>query len=280
VSEVAVIAGPTQLALLGTVASARFDVSSTGANTATNVAVDISIPGNVTFNSATASSGSCASGAGTVTCTLGSIAGGSSANVTVTTTASNVGNDTFVATATADADTNAGNNQASLQVFVDPAVDLDVSATMVSAVTVNQSTTLTLSLQNLATIQASNVSLGLNFAGGVTIDSADWPLGTCTINALNVSCDATAVAAQANSAISIGVTGVTEGTHSYSVTLAADETDINSANNNASGNLSVTAVGGGPPPANNDDGGSGAMGSFLLALITAVGIVRRRRILR
>jgi len=276
VSEVAVIAGTAQPALLGNPVSASFDISSTGANAANNVSVNVSVPNNVSLQSATTSLGTCTNGAGNVICTIGNIAGGSSANLTLSATAIGVGDAVFTATATADVDTNNNNNQATLQIPVDPAVDLSVSATAVSTLTLNQSTSLTLSLENGATIQATDVALSLNFTGGVNIDSADWPQGTCTIDVTGVACSANVLAAQANSAITINMTGVSVGTHSYTATTTADEIDIDTADNSVNGSVTVTAVGGGPPP-ENDDGGSGAVSIVMMIFLMGAGLARHRR---
>jgi len=276
VSEVAVIAGTAQPALLGNTISASFDINSTGANTANNVTVSVSLPNNVSLQTATASLGTCTNGAGSVICTIGDIAGGSSANVTVSATATGVGDAAFTATATADVDTNNNNNQATLQIRVDPAVDLSVTTAAVTSLTVDQSTTLTLSLENGATIQATDIALSLSFDGGMSIDTADWPLGTCTIDALVLTCSANALAAQANSVITITITGVSVGTHSYNASMTAGEIDVDVSDNSANGSINVTAVGGAPPE--EDDGGSGAAGVVMIIFLMAVGLAPRRRL--
>lgn len=272
VSEVAVFAGSVQpTTLLGNTIGASFDVSSLGASTADNVSIDVSIPNNVTLQSATASVGTCTSGAGNVSCAIGNLAGSSSATVTITATAAAVGDAMFMATVSADVDTNANNNQASLQVQIDPAVELGVTAASQSSLAVNQSTVLTLSLANGATISATNVNLTLEFTGGVRVDSAVWAQGSCTIDVLDVTCLANAIAAQANSTITIGLTGLSVGTHFYAVALSANEPDISPANNIANGSIEVTGG------SSNDSGGSGAVGILFIALLGGVGLSRRRR---
>ncbi|HEX3577199.1 MAG TPA: Calx-beta domain-containing protein [Thermoanaerobaculia bacterium] len=86
---------------------------------ATNVVVSDTLPAGTTFGSATTSQGSCASGA-TVTCSLGSLAGGASATITLTlkmpnsnTTVSNT-----ASVAASESDPNTNNNSATAATIV------------------------------------------------------------------------------------------------------------------------------------------------------------------
>ena len=87
-TDIAVVAGgvPSSVYTDDSV-SVAFDVDSVGTEDATGVTLDVTIPATVTVNSVTATSGSCSSGAGTASCTLGTIAGGSGVTVTLDTTA-------------------------------------------------------------------------------------------------------------------------------------------------------------------------------------------------
>jgi len=88
-------------------------VTNGGAANATNVVVTDTPPANVIFGSASASQGSC-SGTTTVTCNLGGIANGGSANVTITVTPIAPGTISNAATVSAtETDPNAANNSAS-----------------------------------------------------------------------------------------------------------------------------------------------------------------------
>lgn len=85
---------------------------------ASDVRVTDSLPSSVTFQSASASQGSCA-GVGTVTCELGSLASGASATVTITVRALDAGTLTNSASVQApQPDPNAANNNASVDVAV------------------------------------------------------------------------------------------------------------------------------------------------------------------
>ena len=103
---------------LGNSSQLTVDLANNGLSTATNVAVDINLPNNVSFVSATSSSGSCTNGAGAVNCQLGDVPGLSARTVTLTTLASAVGAGMFDATVTSDFDERPGNNQDSVQLTV------------------------------------------------------------------------------------------------------------------------------------------------------------------
>jgi uncharacterized repeat protein (TIGR01451 family) len=87
-------------------------VRNLGANDATDVTVVDTLPSQVNFVSAAASTGSCQQAAGAVTCTLGQVNAGVTATVAITVKAQRQGTASNLATvATTQVDTNAANNQ-------------------------------------------------------------------------------------------------------------------------------------------------------------------------
>lgn len=98
-------------------------------NDATNVVVADNIPAGVTFNSASASQGTCALAGGTVTCSLGTLLSGASAmaiiNVTPTAPGTIINNATVSFT---EVDTAPGNNSASAMTVVNAAPAPDPAA--------------------------------------------------------------------------------------------------------------------------------------------------------
>lgn len=254
--------------LLGNSPEFTVELNNNGASQATNVAADITLPNNLTLVSATASSGSCSSGAGNVNCQLGDIAGLSGRTVTLSTTASAVGVGTFDATVTSDFDERAGNNQVSMQLNVDPAVDLVVNSPTASNINLDQSTTINAVLENLSILDATSVTLSIAFNNGLRADSASWSIGSCTVSVQQVDCQAANFAGQSSSTLSVGVTGLAAGTRGYIVTMSSSEADADTANNSVSATISVNDP--------NDEGG-GAVGLPVLWLLVLATFVTRRR---
>ena len=248
--------------LLGNNASANFDVRNTGANPVTNVSVNVSLPNNVTFLSATVSAGSCSNGAGVVNCQLGTIASGATVAVGISSVTTMVGTGSFDAVVTADVDDNPGNDQASIQVTVDPAIDLVVDLPSTTSLLVGQSATLTIPIDNAAVLAASGLVLTIAMDAGIRADSASWGIGNCTIAGQQINCQAASLAAQSSTTLSLGVSAITAGRQNYNVVLTAAETDRDSSNNNVSGSVTVNT-----PVVSNSGGGGGTGVAFLAALL-------------
>ncbi|HEY2951323.1 MAG TPA: immunoglobulin domain-containing protein, partial [Verrucomicrobiae bacterium] len=94
-------------------------VTNAGPSPATGVVLTDALPGGVTFVSASASQGSCAQNAGTVTCSLDSVSNGSVATVTITVVPDATGTITNSASVTAnELDLNLADNTASVTATV------------------------------------------------------------------------------------------------------------------------------------------------------------------
>ncbi len=269
-TDIAILAGGQPAAvLLGDAATITFDANSIGADTADSVNVDVTIPSGVTLESVSATSGTCTTGAGTASCAIGTVAAGSGATVTLTAVTSAVGTADFIATVTAATDANSGNNQASVQITVDPAVDLVATAAATAQVTVDGSTTLRPNVENRSSIAATGVSVTVTPGAGISIDTASWAAGSCSITDNVATCQANSLAAQSNTQLQIGVTGTSVGTRSYTVDVNATETDRDGANNNASGQLTVGSATTGSPGGGDDSGGGGGSAGWLSLFVLA-----------
>jgi hypothetical protein len=272
------LSGTAPTVLLGNSATLTFDVANVGTDDATNVAADITLPNTVTFVSIGSSAGSCTSGAGTANCQIGTIAGGAAATVTVSSISDAVGSATFDATVSADVDDNASNDQVAVLVTVDPAIDLLATAPAARTVTVDTSGSVSVTIENLSAIDATDVALSLTADAGVRPDTATWTAGSCTITGQQIDCTATILGPQATSSLSLGVTALTIGQQNYSLSVTANEVDRDTANNNASGSFDVAAavvVGGGG--GGSSDSGGGSFGAVILALLGTLLLNRRRR---
>lgn len=269
--EVGIRAGATPSpVLLGNAAEVRFDVDNLGTDTATNVTVDVTVPADVTLDGVSAGGGTCSSGAGSTSCTIASIAAGSGSTVTLSVTTTSPGSASFSASVAVSGDANGGNNQASSTITVDPAVDLVAAAAAAAQITIDQGTSLTLTIENRSTVDATNVQLTLTPDSGLRIDTATWSAGSCSMAAGIVSCDSASLASQATSALQISLTGISEGNRSYSLSVSSAEADRDLSNNDVTGQVTVNAIGAGSA---DDSGGGGALGWFsaLLLLFSALG---------
>jgi uncharacterized repeat protein (TIGR01451 family) len=271
------VAAQPPTALLGNSATLTFNVDNLGTLLATNVAVLITLPGNVSFVSVAASTGSCINGGGIVTCLLGDVPGLSGRTVTLSTLATTLGTGDFNASVTADIDDVADNNQQVVQLTVDPAVDLAINTPAAATIELSQSTTVTALLENLSGMDATGVTLSISLSNGLQANSASWSLGNCTVTAQQVDCQSNSFVAQSSSSFDINVTGVTAGTRSYTATLASTEADSNTADNSITGTVRVNGPGG----SDEDDSGGGSVGlAFLAFLCCAMLWTRRRSLLR
>jgi hypothetical protein len=253
--------------LLGANTVLTYRVVNNGSVPATNVSADFSIPGNLRIDSVATSLGSCVEGAGTVNCVLGDAPGLSNNTVTITTTPTAVGAGLLSATVTADVDERPGNNQDSLQLTVAPAVDLAVISLSSITVEPGQSSTLTAALENLAVLDATGATLNIALGGRVQADSASWSIGTCTVAAQQVDCQASSFDNLSSSTLTMGITGVSNGQQDYSVTVSSADADANPANNNATGTVTVEVV---DPPKEEGAGAAGVPFILLLSLLTFI----------
>lgn len=261
-------------ALLGNSDTVTFVVSSVGTEDATDVEFDVTIPSSVTLDSISSGFSSCSSGGGSATCSLGSIAAGSAHLVDLVVTSSVPGDAIFSATISATGDSNSGNDAATLTLGITPAVDL-VASTTASRVTVNQSGTARITIENDSSIAATTVAVTVLPGPGIRLDGASWSAGTCSVTGGNVTCNATSLAVQSSNVISLQLTGIVEGSQVYTVNSSAGETDRNTSNNSAQGQVTV-----GEQP---EESGSGAFGlldmlaMFLILLTRGIACSLRYR---
>jgi len=273
-TDIAVVPGTQPPAtLLGNSATVIFAVNSVGTDDADNVNINISIPATVSLSSISADAGNCTSGAASASCSIGTVVAGSGVNVSLVVTTTTTGNADFSASVSAAVDANGNNNQASVQLAINPAVDLILAAAATTQINLNQSTTLNTGVENRSTLTATGVTVTITPAAGLRIDSASWAPGTCNIDAGTATCQAASLAAQSTNNLAVQVTGTSEGNQSYTMEATANETDRDTANNSASGQVTVSVVATTP----DDDGGGGAFGVTFVMLLVSAGVIARRR---
>ena len=154
--------------------------------TRTNVTVTDTLPVGLTFVSATPSQGTCVN-TPPVTCSLGAIAGGGSASVTVVAAGPTAGTFTDSASVTAtETDQDPSNNSASVPTVVTVQTrNADVSVALVGPATVALGTigvnvTYTVTVTNNGPLSATGVILSDPLPAGMTFISATPSQGSCT----------------------------------------------------------------------------------------------------
>ena len=262
--------------MLGNDAAVTFDISNVGTLEATNVEAEIELPDSVAFVSAESSVGTCTSGAGTVNCELGTVAGGSNRSVTVIATAISVGDAPFSASVFADADDNADNDATVATLTIVEAVDLSVNTLPAAQVGLNQGTTIRAGLDNRSTLNATGVELSISLGQGLRADSASWSLGSCTVAAQRIDCETDNFAAQGSATVDFAVAGTATGAQTYTVTMTSAEVDANTADNSRNGTVTVNAA---TSDASSGGGGGGSAGPLFLWLLAfaAIRTTPRRR---
>jgi hypothetical protein len=264
--------GQASTVLLGTNPSLVFDVRSNGTVQVSDVVADINLPGGLNIDLVSATSGTCTTNTSNVNCTLGDFPGLTLRTVTINTTADTVTPGILNATVTTtDVDERLSNNQYSQQLNVDPAVDLVINTPSTVTVTLDQSATIRATLENRSVLDATGVTLSVSLGPKVQVDSASWTAGTCTVAAQQVDCVAANFANQSSSTLTIGVTGLSTGAQSYTVTMGSVEADADPTNNNVTGTVTVN------DPARESSGG--AVGLPFIWLLGMAALMRRRRVI-
>lgn len=254
--------------LFGATSVLTYEVANIGSIDATGVTVEFALPANLTLDAISPSQGTCTSTAVSASCDIGDVPGQASRTVDITTTPTALGAGAISATVSADVDDRAGNDQEIMQVSVDPAVDLAVTAPSGSNVRVDRSTTVTATLENLTTLDATNVTVSMDIGSSLLATSASWPLGTCSVTPQQVTCQAAQFSASSSTTVSVTASGVSVGTPRINYSLASAEPDLVPTNNSGSVRIEVR---------DPDDDGGGSTGPLFLLLLSLAAVLRRRR---
>ena len=221
-------------------------VTNAGPSTATNIQVNDTLPGGVTFVSNTSSQGTYTTGTGIWD--VGSVANGGSATLTITVSVNaGTSGQTIVNSATVSAseiDANSGNNSASVSILVGSSADLSMSISVDdSTPNVTESIIYTLTVINNGPGTATGIMANDLLPGGITYvthtvsqgtytpGTGGWDIGTLTTGA-SVTLNITATVNPATEGQTIVNTG----------DVSAIEPDSNSSNNSNSISIVVGAL--------------------------------------
>jgi uncharacterized repeat protein (TIGR01451 family) len=217
-------------------------IGNIGPSQATDVTLTDPLPASVTVISVASSQGVCVV-ANPLSCWLGTLADGTSANVTITVIPTAEGSITNSASVTAaEGDPNPGNNVASTETVVLPAANLGV--TMVAtpnALLAGFNLTYSIIVSNAGPSMATQVLLNDSLPLGVLVVSATPSQGTCTTGP-TILCALGTIANGSNASATIVVTPTVAGSLTNSVSVAGSEADFVPGNNTDSVSTTVTAA--------------------------------------
>lgn len=255
-------------------------VSNVSTVDATSVEMMQTLPAGVTFVSASAGSGTCAAGTGSVTCTWAALAGSASENATVVVDPAAVTTDmmlTSMATVQAsETDSNAANNSAMTTTTVTPpAADISVGISgPTTDPSVGDSVTYTVTVSNAGPSSQTNTSVVVTLPDEVVFVSATADQGSgCTETMGVVSCQLGDLADGASSVTTVVVQAPdVDATFTVTTEVAGDVGDAVSANNTASFLTNVVST---IDLIIRAEAGGGSVGLFALMLLAVAGLMRR-----
>ena len=256
-------------------------VTNNGPATATSVTVTDPLPAGVTFVSAPSTGGwTCGQAAGTVTCTMPTLAAGPAAPITINVTAGAPGGVSNTATVSAaSSDANPANNSANATVFITAISDLSIFKTTTTTTAFGgQPITYTINVSNAGPNAAPNVSVTDPLPPGAVFVSASGAGWTCSNVAGTVACTIPSLAVGPGAPITLIMNAPPASSPSTLVNTAAiastavpppgpaPATDPNAANNASTSSVPLQ-------PASSIPMFSPWMLLLLVATLTAIGWV-------
>jgi uncharacterized repeat protein (TIGR01451 family) len=215
-------------------------VTNAGPSTATGVTVTDVLPGTVTFVSGTSTVGTVSNSSGTVTGTIGTLASGASATVTLVVNVAPTARGTISNTATVtgtQTDTNSANNSATTTSTANGNIDLTIAKVdSADPVIAGNTLTYTVTVTNNGPSTATNVVVTDVLPSSLTFGSATASQGTVSNNAGTVTANVGTLAPGATATITIVTnvpSSITQQSLSNTATVTATETDTNATNNSA-----------------------------------------------
>jgi uncharacterized repeat protein (TIGR01451 family) len=227
--------------LAGGLLTYTLTVNNGGPFAATGVSVSDVLPGDVVFESASASQGFCQLVVQTVSCGLGTLANGGTATVTIGVTPQAEGTITNTASVLgSEPDPNVQDNSDSVQTTVEPGADLALTmAASPEPVTVGGVLTYSIVATNNGPSIAGGVSVSDTLPKSVRLRSANSDRGRCIVRTRGVDCNLGELASQESSTITIVVRPARRGSITNRASVGADTRDPNGQNNEASADTTV-----------------------------------------
>lgn len=244
-------------------------VRNAGGLTTAGAKAVITLPAALTIDEAFVSGGSCTSGAGSVACELGKIAGGNSVAVQLTLHSAVADVYPISVDVSATNESNTANNHGEGTINTQPQVDLALTLQAPSSVATGTPFNTTLSASNLSNTDADTVTVTLTLPAGMTASSAALGGNSCSIGTGSITCSLPSLPSGANATGFATLTATTAGDSTLSARISSSQADPTPSNDTAS--AVISASGPARPMAQSHSGsGGGTTGPGLLALLLAI----------
>jgi len=267
-ADAAVSVPATTPLALNQASTVTFTVASVGNATVTGVSITVTPPAGVTINGGGVTGGTCSTGSGLFSCTLGDLPAGSSRDVQMSLTGSITGSSSATVQLAATNDGLARNNRATLALAVAPGADLYATGTAdASQVTIGQTTVLHATLRNLGLAAAPDAKFTATVPAGLTLTAATANGLACSVTSGALDCPAAALAADAQATVDLTLRADQAGAFPVALSLRSATLADPQPGNNA---VNVTVNGVQPPaqPVTTGSGsGGGGSGTGLLAVL-------------
>jgi len=214
-------------------------VTNEGPSDATGVTVTDTLPAGVSFVSGTASQGAVSASAGVVTASLGNMAAGGQATVTLTVAVGSATRDELLNVASVagtETELDPGDNEAEAETQVNTEIDLSIAKTGSPATAIpGQSLTYTLTVENDGPSDATGVQVVDTLPAGVTFVSATSSQGTVSGSGSTVTADLGTLAdgGQATITVLVNVADTASDTLVNEAEVTGNETETDTQNNEA-----------------------------------------------
>jgi len=253
-------------------------VSNIGGRIATDARAEIAVPSTLQVEAASVADGSCTSGAGTITCTLGSLAGGESAAITLTLRSDVVGSNRVAVDVSASNETQTSNNSGEATIAIEPEVDLSVTLQAPASVSNGSAFNVSLSATNASPNVARSVTVTVDLPAGVTASSATLNGAACSVQAAAITCSLDSLASGASVTGSASLVASTSGSAVFQARIDSSSVDPVAGNDSASATVSVAsnATTSADKPTSSG-GGGGSTSLSLLAALSALLVVKKVR---
>jgi uncharacterized repeat protein (TIGR01451 family) len=277
-------------------------VANGGPADATGVVVTDTLPSSFILGPVNPSQGSCGNVGNTVTCSLGTIANGSNATITIEVTPTQAGiisNTAVVAGDQPDPDPsdNSDTETTTVEGTGEPSANLSITKSgSPNPVIVNQQLTYTVTVTNIGPDSATNVVVTDTLPAGAIFGSATPDQGSCNEALGVVTCNLGTITAGNSVIITIIITPTVVGTASNNVTVVSDVDDPDPGDNSDDEDTDVDPAPPGPTPtgpppsdpASPSPPGGGTVNSIptlsgwasiampLLLVLISIAVLRRR----